>query len=366
MGKFILSMSKNSTALHIFYQNQYMPKIKQLSAHEAQKIAAGEVVERPANIVKELIENAIDAQATKIMVYLEDSGKKLIRIIDSGYGMSPDDAQLCFAQHATSKITSVNQLQTINTFGFRGEALGSIAAISKVTLITKEKDTPEGTKVLIEGSKVKEKQTIGCATGTDIAVRNLFYNIPARQKFLKKAQTEWRHIQQLFQAFCFSYPSIHFMLYSEGKLVYNCPPTDNLTSRCMQVWENNNTQHMLTINTSHDHDNLTIEGTISNHQHYRYDRSGIFFFVNHRWVKNFQLSKSLLKGYLNVIPQGRYPLAVINISIDPTVIDINIHPRKEEVKFMHPRRVEQLIQKAVKEALENNLSSHIKQPVTFN
>ena len=362
-----------------------MTKIKQLPPHEAQKIAAGQVVERPANIVKELIENALDAQATQISLYIEDGGKKLIRVIDNGYGMNSDDAQLCFAKHATSKITSVEQLETINTFGFRGEALASIAAVGKVTLLTKQSDTQQGTKIIIEGGHIKDHTITACKTGTDIAIHNLFYNIPARQKFLKKTQTEWRHIQQLFHAFCFAYPSIHFKLFSEDKSVYNYPTflpqatrgphglpesngrephTNNIVSRCTQIWERNQVQHMLTINAEHNNA-LKITGVISNHQHYRYDRNGIFFFVNKRWIKNYSLTNALLKGYLNVIPPGRYPMAIIHITVDPTTIDINIHPRKEEVKFIHPRRVEQLIKNTVKEALEENLSHHIKQPVGF-
>ena len=355
------------------YQTICMTKIKQLPPHEAQKIAAGQVVERPANIVKELIENALDAQATQISLYIEDGGKKLIRVIDNGYGMNSDDAQLCFAKHATSKITSVEQLETINTFGFRGEALASIAAVGKVTLLTKQSDTQQGTKIIIEGGHIKDHTITACKTGTDIAIHNLFYNIPARQKFLKKTQTEWRHIQQLFHAFCFAHPSIHFKLFSEDKPIYNYPTaqfdereshTNNIISRCTQIWEHNQAQHMLAINAEHSN-TLKITGAISNHQHYRYNRNGILFFVNKRWIKNYSLSSALLKGYLNVIPPGRYPMAIINITVDPTTVDINIHPRKEEVKFIHPRRVEQLIKNAIKEVLEENLSNQIKQPVDF-
>ncbi len=345
-----------------------MSIIKQLSPHEAQKIAAGEVVERPANIVKELIENALDAQATQITLYVEDGGKKLIRIVDNGCGMSPEDAQLCFKQYATSKISSVNELESINTFGFRGEALASIAAVSKITLTTKLADAREGTKVIIHGGVMQEQTVAACTTGTDITIHNLFFNIPARQKFLKKTTTEWRHVQQLFHAFCFDYPHIHFTLFSEGKKVLNCPSIEskNSTARCAQIWEHNTAQQMLALEATHEIDTtLQIAGVISNHQHYRYDRNNIFLFVNRRWVKNQHLSRALLKGYLNVIPHGRYPAAIIHITVDPTTVDINIHPRKEEIKFLHPRRIEQLIQRAVKQTLEKNLSSQISQNVKF-
>ena len=343
-----------------------MGNIKQLSLHEAQKIAAGEVIERPANIVKELVENAIDAHATQISLYLQDSGKTLIRVVDNGCGMDADDAQYCFAKHATSKIRSFNELETINSFGFRGEALTSIAAIARVTLITKKTESNEGIKVTIAENSIKEKIPIGCATGTDIAITDLFYNVPARKKFLKKEQTEWRHIQQLFQAFCLSYPTIHFKLFSSEKCILNCPSTKNLLSRGAQLWNQDTAQHLISIDNKHDQSSLKLTGFISNHHSFRYDRATIFFFVNNRWVKNYALSVALLKGYMNVIPQGRYPTACIQVSIDPHDIDINIHPRKEEVLFVHPRRVEQLLKQTVKQTLEYNLSTQIKQKVQFS
>ena len=339
-----------------------MPKIKQLSQHEAQKIAAGEVVERPANIVKELVENSIDAGATRITIYIEDGGKQLIRIVDNGCGMDTADAEKCFDRHATSKITSVNELETIDTFGFRGEALASIASVSKITLLTKEEQTLEGTCVKIEANTIIQINSIACATGTDITVADLFFNVPARKKFLKSTQTEWRAIQLLFNAFCFDYPHIHFSLFSEGKQVHNCPIANDLKNRALQLFEPVTHNHQLQISVTGE---ISLHGIISDHQQYRYDRSSIYFFVNKRWVKNQHLSSALVKGYANVIPQGRYPIAVINITVPSHEVDINIHPRKEEVKFLHPRRVEQILQQAVKSALENNLSQHLKKDVTI-
>src|SRR5579863_524925 len=225
-----------------------MAKIKQLSPHEAQKIAAGEVVERPANIVKELIENAIDADATRIAVYIEDGGKQLIRIVDNGCGMDTTDAQLCFDRHATSKITHVSELETIDTFGFRGEALASIASVSIITLMTKEEHALEGTKVIVNANNITEIHSIACATGTDITIHDLFFNVPARKKFLKTTQTEWRAIQLLFNAFCFDYPHIHFLLFSDGKQVFNCPKLTDLKSRALQIWEGQN--HLLELHVN--------------------------------------------------------------------------------------------------------------------
>lgn len=337
-----------------------MPKIKQLSSHEAQKIAAGEVVERPANIVKELVENSIDAGSTRISIYIEDGGKKLIRIVDNGYGMDAADAQICFDRHATSKITHVHELETINTFGFRGEALASIAAVSQITLITKEENNLEGTHITIEANNIINTNFIACPTGTDIHINNLFFNVPARKKFLKTTQTEWRAIQLLFNAFCFDYPDIHFTLFSDGKQVLNCPATHTIKNRALQLWENTMHKHFLDISVNTE---ISVNGIISDHQQYRYDRSSIYFFVNKRWVKNHQLSSALLKGYDNVIPHGRYPIAAINITIPLHEVDINIHPRKEEVKFLHPRLVEQAIQNAIKTALERNTSHNLRKEI---
>lgn len=340
-------------------------KIKHLSLDQAHKIAAGEVVERPANIVKELLENSIDAGATTISLYIEDGGKKLIRVIDNGCGMSPADARICFDKHATSKLNSIDELESIHTFGFRGEALASVAAIAHVTLITKEAEPIEGTKLTITNSALISEEPIAAPTGTDIAVSDLFYAIPARKKFLKKRETEWRHIQQLFQAFCLDYPDIHFKLYSEGKLFYNCPPTASLRDRFASVCEFSSAATMIEITGERLDHTITISGVISDHHTMRFDRAGIFFFVNKRWIKNHELARALIKGYQNVIPHGRYPLACISISIDPKNVDINIHPRKEEVKFMHPGVIENAITLAVKEGLEKQLSRQIKREVKF-
>lgn len=340
-----------------------MARIKQLSPHEAQKIAAGEVVERPANVVKELVENALDASATHISIYIEDSGKKLIRIVDNGCGMGQEDAHLCFKHHATSKITTVEQLSNLHTFGFRGEALSSIASVSKITLITKENDAPLGIQLHLENLHATNEQTITCNTGTDIQIADLFYNVPARKKFLKTNDTEWRQIQLLFQAFCLDYKHIHFALYHQNSLVYNCPPVADLAHRVSQLYDHTIASQLIPITS--EANGIHIEGVISAHTYGRYDRSAIFFLVNKRWIKNHTLSKALLKGYANVLPPDKYPLACLHISIDPGHVDINIHPRKEEVQFLHPRIVEQAIQAAVKTGLENHLSAQLQKKVSF-
>lgn len=334
-----------------------MAKIKVLPLHEAQKIAAGEVVERPANVIKELIENALDAGATQITVSLENGGSDFISIVDNGCGMSNEDARLCIEQFATSKISSVEELATIGTFGFRGEALASIAAVSKLTLITREASSIEGLQLEIEQGKILQESITSCNTGTTIIVRDLFYNVPARKKFLKKRDSEWRQIIQFVQAFCFDYLSVHFKVFHDQKLTLNCPPAESLMARASQLFDKRIADSLLVIEQQKD---SPIHGIISNAHYYRYDRLAQFFFVNKRWVKNHTLSRALLKGYAHVLPTDRHPAACIFIEVDPITIDVNIHPRKEEVQFLHPRIIENQIQQAVQQTLEKKLSASLR------
>ncbi len=330
-----------------------MGKIKQLPPHEAHKIAAGEVVERPASVIKELVENAVDAGATTISIYIQQAGKQLIRIVDNGCGMDQDDAALCFAHHATSKLNSFDELQQVTSFGFRGEALTSISAVSKLVLQTKESLAVHGIKVERENN-INSIAHVSCQTGTDISVHDLFYNVPARKKFLKADQTEWRHIVQLFQAFCFSYPKIHFKLYNDETLSYNCPPTHSLINRCEQLIESSIAQSMIQL-IEFKNDSVEIAGIVSNHHVFRYDRSLLFFFVNNRWVKNGSLSKAIMKGYLNILPPDRFPVALFNLRVNPQEVDINVHPRKEEVSFLHQRKIEIALQEAIKNTLTHSV-----------
>ncbi|OQA35253.1 MAG: DNA mismatch repair protein MutL [Candidatus Dependentiae bacterium ADurb.Bin331] len=330
-----------------------MGKIKQLPPHEAHKIAAGEVVERPASVVKELVENALDAGAKTIAIYIKQAGKELIRIVDDGCGMDQDDAELCFTHHATSKLKSFDDLQHVTSFGFRGEALTSISAVSKLTLITKQADALHGIKVERENG-INAITHISCQTGTDIAIHDLFYNVPARKKFLRADQTEWRNIVQLFQAFCFSYPAIHFKLYHDDSLSYNCPPTSKLINRCEQLIESSIAQSMIEL-IPFKNESVELTGIISNHQVCRYDRGLLFFFVNNRWVKNSSLSKSVIKGYLNMLPPDRFPVVLLNIWVNPQEVDINVHPRKEEVSFLHQRKIELALQEAIKNSLTQSM-----------
>lgn len=327
-----------------------MNKIKQLPPHEAQKIAAGEVVERPANVVKELIENAIDAGSTTITLSIEDGGKKLIRVVDNGSGMSAVDARLSIAHHATSKITSISDLETITTFGFRGEALSSIVSVAKVTLSTQEQDNLEGVTLSIENGSIIEELPYASVQGTDIAVRDLFYNVPARKKFLKTKETEVRAITQFFQAMCLAHPEIYFSFFSDNRSIYNCPPVATIHDRVLQLYDQKITDSILVLPTTTEK-NITISGAITNHQYHRYDKQLLFIFVNKRWIKNYKLVSALLKGYAQVLPADKYPAGFIFIELPATEVDINTHPRKEEVQFLHPRIVETRLTEIINQTL---------------
>jgi DNA mismatch repair protein MutL len=308
-------------------------------------------------VVKELIENALDAGATEIIIQIKDGGKELIRITDNGYGMAPEDARLSIEQYATSKISSVHDLATLETFGFRGEALASICAVSNVLLRTKQADDQQGIELTIaHGTIIKEQPSAG-TVGTDITITDLFYNVPARRKFLKKRETELHQIQLLFQAFCFVYKQVTFKLFHDGKLIYNCPGVTTLTTRFAQLWDHAYATNMLPI-AAHDR-GITLSGAISDAHIARYDRAHIFVFVNNRWVKNSSLVKAIIKGYMNVLPPARFPAVGLAITIDPRLVDINIHPRKEEVQFINPRIVELMISEAIKKRLDEQLSKNI-------
>lgn len=338
-----------------------MNKIRILPPHEALKIAAGEVVERPANIVKELLENALDAGATTISLYLEKAGKELIRIVDNGCGMSPEDARLCFVPHATSKITSLDDLETIATFGFRGEALASIAAVSKVTLITRLSTETDllGTRIAYTAGSILQEETVACPQGTDITIADLFYTTPVRKKFLKQDATELNQITALVNAFCLSNHHVHFKLFHDDKIIINAPAVTNVKDRCAQLWDYTLSEKLLDFTPIQPHPDylFTMTGYISQPTYYRYGRDQIFLFVNNRWIKNSELTKALIKGYLQVLPQGRFPAGIIFINIDISRVDINVHPKKEEVRFIRPGIVEQQLAASVQQTLEQHTTS---------
>lgn len=332
-----------------------MQKIITLPLHEARKIAAGQVVDRPANVVKELVENALDAGATSISVTIHDAGQALIQVVDNGHGMSDEDALKCFEHHATSKIRCFDDVAQLNTYGFRGEALASIAAVSTITLLTKQEEHTQGICITGNTQDGFKKTPTTCTRGTDISVHSLFYNVPVRKKFLKKDETEMRAIIMLMHAFALTHTHVHFQVHTEHSLILNCPKTTTLSSRVAQIWDHTLAHNLVTLAEDSSSD-VVITGLISNQQLTRYNRNHLFFFVNKRWVKNYQIAQAVLKGYAPTLQHGRFPVAFLFLEVQPHEVDINIHPRKEEVAFIHPARIEKAIFNAVQNTLGQTLT----------
>ncbi len=330
-------------------------KIHLLDPLQAQQIAAGEVIERPANIVKELIENSIDAGATTITVRIEKAGKQLISVADNGCGMSALDAERCFARHATSKLTNVDQLTSLETFGFRGEALASIAAVGSVSLTTKEQDEPLlGTQISYHHGLYQGSRETACPAGTSIVIKDLFGTLPVRKTFLKQDETEWNQIQAVVHGIALTHLNVSFMLYKDGERAIEAPAVTTLKDRITQLW-NHTLSAQLTQLTFNDRE-IAVEGLISLPPYARYGKDLIMFWVNNRLVKNSDITRAITKGYLQSLPPGKYPAAFLAITIDPATVDVNIHPRKEEVRFTKPGVVTTCIQKGITSALEAAVS----------
>ncbi len=340
-----------------------MTKIHLLPPAEINKIAAGEVVERPASIVKELIENALDAGATRIEVQINNGGKDGIHVIDNGCGMSPEDALLACEQHATSKIASIDDLAHTTSYGFRGEALASIAAVSTLQLTTRESTAQLGTQIFWENGVIKKQEDVAYPAGTRISVQNLFDVIPARKKFLKTTETEFYQIQQLMHAYAYAHHTVHIKFLHNDRLVYNVPPTTQKKDRIAQLWDAYSIQHLLTIDETSPTAHAHVHGFVSDHMYGRYNSAQIFVFANNRWIKNQSLVRAIIKGYRHVHQPGKYPAAILFIETDQTLLDINIHPRKEDVRFVHVRALENFTQNAIQTQLETLVRQHLHAPI---
>ncbi|RLE37957.1 DNA mismatch repair endonuclease MutL [Candidatus Woesearchaeota archaeon] len=329
--------------------------IHKLDQNLINKIAAGEVIERPASVVKELIENSLDANATKIFVEIREAGKSYIKVEDDGDGMTEEDAIFCIERHSTSKIKDINDLFKIKTLGFRGEALASIAAISKMRIITKTEDSLEGTQVHILNGKVLDKRTVGCNKGTIIEVQNLFYNTPARKKYLKDIPTELRHIVDVITRYSLSNPQVYFQLIHNNKLVFNAPSTNDTFNNIVNIYGRSVAKEMLPVNYSNGE--IEVIGFVSKPALTRVDRSHQTFFVNGRYVQNIVISRALNDAYGTLLMVNRKPVAVLNIAINPVKIDVNVHPTKREIKFSNEKELYNTVFNAVKETLtKNNLT----------
>lgn len=322
--------------------------IKLLSDSVANQIAAGEVIQRPASVVKELMENSVDAGADDIRVIIRDSGKTLIQVIDNGTGMSETDARLAFERHATSKITSAQDLFAIKTKGFRGEALASIAAVAMVELKTRPAGQDSGIVIEINGSRVEKQEPCSCPEGSSFSVKNLFFNIPARRKFLKSDNTEIRHIINEFQKIVLAHPDVKFCLHHNDSEIYNLP-VSNLRQRVVGVFGRQINQDLITIDT--ETSIITIHGFIGKPENARRTYGEQFFFVNNRFMKHPYFHKAVVEAYQNILPAEAIPSYFIFMEADPASIDINIHPTKTEIKFEDERAIWQILMASVKEAL---------------
>ena len=322
--------------------------IKLLPDSVANQIAAGEVIQRPASVLKELMENSVDAQAGSIKVIIKDSGRTLIQLIDDGTGMSETDARLSFERHATSKISSAQDLFEIRTKGFRGEALASIAAVSMVELRTRKAGDDSGSLIIINGSRVETQEPCSCPAGSSFSVKNLFFNIPARRKFLKSENTEMRHIIVEFQKIVIAHPEIRFLLFHNENEIYNLG-TGNFRQRIIGVFGKQINNDLITLETATTL--INIKGFIGKPENARRTYGEQFFFVNNRFMKHPYFHKAVIEAYQNILPPEAIPSYFIYMEIDPASIDINIHPTKTEIKFEDERSIWQILMASVKEAL---------------
>jgi DNA mismatch repair protein MutL len=327
------------------------------------KIAAGEVVERPASVVKELVENSIDSGAKNISVEIKNGGIKFIRVTDDGSGMDEKNSELAFMRHATSKIKSVDDLYRIKTLGFRGEALPSIASVSLLDLLTRTQECLSGTRIKIEGGVVKDKREAGAPTGTSIIVREIFYNVPARRKFLKSILTETRHIIDLMTRFAIAYPEISFKLISDGRELFDFKAVNSLKQRVGDIFGKNQIEKMVEIQTETVTETetgtetgkggkkLIVSGFLGKAEIARSNRAELYLFVNRRPIVSRSLYHAVQIGYGELLPKGKFPFAIVFIEIDPGLLDVNVHPTKSEVRFSDEKGVHDLVYLKIKESL---------------
>jgi DNA mismatch repair protein MutL len=326
-----------------------LPDIIQLLPDNiANQIAAGEVIQRPASAVKELLENAVDAGATEIRLIVVDAGKTLIQVIDNGKGMTEIDARMCFERHATSKIKNIDDLFHIKTMGFRGEALASIAAVAQVELKTKKAEDTAGTYIEIENSQVKKQEPVAMEQGTSIAMKNLFFNVPARRNFLKSNPSELRHIIDEFIRVAMAFPEVFFSLNSNGQEVFHLE-RGTLKQRIVQILGNTYSAKLVSVQEKSDY--MNIYGFVGKPETAKKTRGDQYFFVNSRFIKSAYLNHAMTKAFDEMIAKDSFPMYVLFIDLDPSQIDINVHPTKQEIKFEDEKIIYAFVQSAVKHAL---------------
>lgn len=324
-------------------------RIHVLEDQVANRIAAGEVIERPASVVKELVENALDSGADQIEVEVQKGGRSLVRVTDNGCGMSADDALLCLERHATSKLKNSEDLFTINSYGFRGEALPSIASVSKFRILTREKDSIEGTEVIVDGGKLKDVRSAGAAVGTMVEVRSLFFHTPGRRKFLRAETTEWSHIEQYLRTVALVRPHVGFKILKDSQVPLNWLKVKTTKERLKQIFGEGWIEE--TIPVEAEEAGLSLHGVVGRPGVARGTRSDQYFFVNGRPVVSRALQHGVLEGYQGSLVKGRFPIAVLFVELDPARVDVNVHPAKREVRFRDGKALQTLLGISVKEAL---------------
>ena len=313
------------------------------------KIAAGEVIERPANVVKELVENSIDAGATSISVDIENGGITYIRITDNGKGIAPDDVEIAFERHATSKIRSANDLIKVSTMGFRGEALASIAAIAKVELVTKTKDNDIGTRIVVEGGKILVKEECGAPNGTTITIRELFYNTPVRYKFLKKDFTEGGYIEDAVSRISLIHPELSFRMTNNKKEIIRTSGNGDMKSVVYSIYGKDIAQNLVDVNL--EYEGIKVTGVAGKPEIARSNRSNQLFYINGRYIKDKILSAATEEAYRTIIPHGKFGFCIINLEMNPELVDVNVHPAKLEVRFSEEGKVFKAVNASIKNAL---------------
>src|SRR5437667_6908511 len=344
-----------------------MSRIRILPEAVANKIAAGEVVERPASVVKELLENALDAGAKSVRVEVEAGGKRMIRVIDEGHGMSHDDALLAFERHATSKLRTVDDLLSIATLGFRGEALPSVAAVSRLLLETRAEEEAEGTRIEFAGGKLVGVKPAGLPTGTTISVADLFYCVPARRKFLKSDTTELGHIASLVTHYALANPAKQFILTTPTQEIINCPPAEKLADRVYQLFGRQALEELVEIpavsapfraaitepalEPEEEQSSLTVSGFTSRPDIQRTNRNGIYIFVNRRLVRDRLILHAIHEAYRNILPPAVFPATLLLLEMPYDEVDVNVHPAKIEVRFRHSQFVHDFARDAIRQAL---------------
>lgn len=322
--------------------------IRLLPDHVANQIAAGEVVQRPASVVKELLENSVDSGAQRIVLAVKDAGRTLVQVTDDGRGMGPTDARLCFERHATSKIGSADDLQQLTTKGFRGEALASIAAIAQVELRSREHDQELGTRVLIEGGRVRTQEPVATGPGTTVAVRSLFYNVPARRQFLKSDGVEMRHVLDEFHRVALAHPEIAFQLVNNDAEEFNLP-AGNTRQRIIGLFGRKYDERLVPVEEATDV--VSVTGFVGKPEFAKRSRGEQYFFVNRRFIRSGYLEHAVRRAYEELVARDAHPAWYLFIELDPSWIDINIHPTKTEVKFRDDRTVYAIVHAAVRRAL---------------